>query len=206
MKFHFKTWIKAENIVVGVVANAPSFQSKFVNIQLKTRQIGDQNENLHPCQGKLHLTFKNDGQLRGLSFGDLIVLNARIEAIKAPLNPRSFDYREFLRLKNMDYRAFVKNDEWRVLAERKGNPLLDWAFKTRSTFLKTLKQYLGKNTRPRADVDNFPDMFAADHTAHGAALRPVIPVVRDIGAQYFLFFPIHGSPSWLRAPKICVKT
>ncbi len=146
LKNHFKTWIADENVLIGTVDNSPSFNSKFVKINLRTHQIGKENSELNNCKGTVLLSILNDSKSRELSYGDLLICKAKISAIQAPLNPMAFDYSQYLHLKNIDYQAFLADHEWQVLDSLQGNPLLNQAFKMRGAFLNILKNYLpGKN-------------------------------------------------------------
>lgn len=143
---HFKTWIASENVIIGVVDNSPSFNSKFVKINLKTQQIGLRNGELNNCRGIVQLSILNDSKSRQLAYGDLLICNARIKALTAPLNPLAFDYSQYLHLRNIDYQGFVPEHEWQVLDSLKGNRLFAVAYDMRLAFLAILKKHLsGKN-------------------------------------------------------------
>ncbi len=146
LKNHFKTWIADENVIIGTVDNSPSFNAKFIKINLKTQQIGKKKNELHNCQGTILLSILNDSKARQLSYGDQLICSAKIQATKAPLNPLAFDYRQYLHLKNIDYQAFLNEQDWMVLDSLQGNRLLNLAFEMRDAFLKTLESHLpGKN-------------------------------------------------------------
>ncbi len=145
-KNHFKKWLTTENVIIGKVDNAPSFSSKYVKINLKTEKIEIENDSFEDCQGTVQLSILNNAVSRKLSYGDRLICKVSVKPVKPPLNPLAFDYSQFLHYKNIDYQAFVSNEEWKVLNSLNGNPLLARAYDMRSSFLNILKTRLqGKN-------------------------------------------------------------
>ncbi len=143
-KDHFKSRIASENLVIGIVNNSPSFNSKFVKINLKTRQIGKPFGTMTDCQGTILLTLPNDSRTRELNYGDRILCKTNIRPTASPRNPEAFDYSRFLHLKNIDFQGFVRANEWQPLDSLNGNPVLHLSQRLRHDFLDVLETHLTK--------------------------------------------------------------
>ena len=139
---HFKQWIAKENIVIGTVDNAPTHHSKYIKINLKTQEIASDSLASKECQGTVQLSILNDKIAREIAYGDLMICRTKLRNIRPSLNPLAFDYKKYLRLKNIDYQGFVREDAWDVLQKDQGSPILSWAFAKRAQFLNILKTNL----------------------------------------------------------------
>ncbi len=139
-KDHFRTFLQEENLILGIVNNAPQHNERSIQIDFKIQQIGSDINSLHDCSGKVSLYFRNDTTNQEINYGDLLVLKTSINAVKPVLNPEAFDFKKYLHFKNIHYQGFLKSDEWKKLESGYGNPVLDWAFKTRTYLISVLKK------------------------------------------------------------------
>ncbi len=64
--------------------------------------------NERPCRGKLLIYLSVSDSLR-LRAGDLLLMPAAFEEIPPPANPYAFDYRAYMKAKQIHFRAFVRN-------------------------------------------------------------------------------------------------
>lgn len=70
-------------------------------------------------QGKLLVYFEKTSASRNLKYGDCVLLNTGIQEPQKAMNPRAFDFREYLRRKDIHHQTYVKQDQWQ-LTENKG--------------------------------------------------------------------------------------
>ncbi len=141
-KDHFRQYLENENLILGIVNNAPSKNERTVQINLDLKEIGQGQHSLKPCSGTLILRLRNDTASQKINYGDLLLLKSTIQIVPSRLNPETFDYKKYLHYKNIHYQAYAKSDQWRKLDRDQGNAILNWAFKTRSSLLEILNENL----------------------------------------------------------------
>jgi len=139
-KNHFRAFLQEENLVLGVVNDAPQYNGRSIQVNLAIQQMGSDANNLRDCSGKVSLYFRNDTINQEINYGDLLVLKSSINLVKPVLNPEAFDFKKYLHYKNIHYQGFLKSNEWKKIGSDHGNPILDWAFKTRSYLIGILKK------------------------------------------------------------------
>lgn len=129
--------------MTGTVIKMPDkSREKWIKIELRTQKIGTQKDSLINSKGQVLVYIENEARSKKISYGDLLLLQAQLSSIEAPKNPKSFDYQAYLKFQNIHFQTFIKKEQWAVLAQNQGNPILQLAFKLRLKFLKTLKKHL----------------------------------------------------------------
>lgn len=89
------------------------------------------NENV---KEKVLLYFKNDTAARHIQYGDLLLVNTKLTAIKQPKNPDSFDYRQFMSRKGVFYSGFVPKDGFVFLSHSSPNFIKKYSSRLQKTF------------------------------------------------------------------------
>jgi competence protein ComEC len=137
---HYATLLKKEgNLAVGMVSNVLFQDEEKQRLELTLWEIDSQK-----CLGTALLYLKADSIEHPLQYGDVIGFSSlKLSATEAPKNPDAFDYKRYLRLKNIDYQGFVKEGEYQFLAQHQGNPIWAFAMQSQAHFLLILKKYLG---------------------------------------------------------------
>ena len=81
-----------------------------------------------------------------LEYGDKIILNGTFERAKKATNYMAFDYREYLKIKNI-YGIVNVDGEVKVLAKNKLNPILISINNIRNRIKSNLKEILGDESK-----------------------------------------------------------
>jgi len=140
-KNHFQQDLKTKNIIIGKIETAPIF-GKYLKATLSTQLIGTHLDSLKKCNGNILIYLKNDST-RQLKYGDIVAFNGRIQAVEPPKNPHAFNYKKFLKFKNIHYQVFINQPEdWQLSAINQGNFIQKNAIKIRYYFLAILKKHL----------------------------------------------------------------
>jgi len=139
---HFRQFIQEENFFIGTIDNAPEFKDRSTQIILNLQKIGKDKRELTSCVGKVSLWLRNDTLNQQLTYGDLLIVRGKLDQVSSSLNPEVFDFKKYLHYKNIHYQGFIPSENWKKLAVNCGNPILSWAFKTRSDLIEILRKNL----------------------------------------------------------------
>lgn len=140
-KNHFQHHLESENIIIGTIETAPNF-GKYIKATLSTQLIGTQLDSLKKCTGNILIYLKNDST-RQLKYGDIIAFNGRIQEVESPKNPYGFNYKNFLKFKNIHFQIFInKSENWQKSTINQGSFIHENAIKIRQYFLTILKKHL----------------------------------------------------------------
>lgn len=137
---YFANFYEEEMILTGVIDDMPA-KKDWIKVRLKLKKYKN-NDSLKICSGNLIAYIKKDSLSEHLKYGDYIAFNSKVQEVPPPKNPNAFDYKRYLHFQNIHYQAFIKENEWRLLDQNRGNLLFTLAFGLRTKFLKILEKHL----------------------------------------------------------------
>jgi competence protein ComEC len=138
---HYSHFLQNDgNTTIGMVSNVLFQDEEKQRLEFTLWEIDSQK-----CIGTALLYLKSDSINQPLQYGDVIGFSTlKLTPIDSPKNPNAFDYKRYLRLKNIDYQGFIKEEQYQFLAQNQGNPIWAFAMKSQAHFLVILKKYLGE--------------------------------------------------------------
>lgn len=140
-KNHFQQYLKNENIIIGKIETAPT-AGNYLKATLATQLIGTHLDSLKNSNGHILIYLKNDST-RHLNYGDVIAFQGRIQKVESPKNPHAFNYKDFLKFKNIHYQVFVNEpSNWQKSNINQGSFIRKNAIKIRYYFLAILEKHL----------------------------------------------------------------
>ena len=77
-----------------------------------------------------------------LRYGDVVAVNARVQAIEPPPNPHAYDFQHAMKLKNVRFSAFAKSENLQLLASKRGNPLMDLVIRIQGELIRVLGEFV----------------------------------------------------------------
>jgi competence protein ComEC len=93
--------------------------------------------------GQVLLYFRKSSFSNPFSYGDRLIINGHPQELKPPMNPGEFDYKHFLRFRNIWHQDFVNNPNDVVFAGRHPpNLIYEAACRIRESAKKILNRYL----------------------------------------------------------------
>ncbi len=144
-KNHFQQRLENENIVIGKIETAPTV-GNYLKTTISTQLIGTHLDSLKNCSGNILVYLKNDST-RQINYGDIIAFRGQIQKVELPKNPHAFNYKNFLKFKNIHYQTFINEPiHWQKSNINQGNLIHKNAIKIRQYFLAILEKHL---TTPR---------------------------------------------------------
>ncbi len=140
---HFQQYLEKEN---HLLVQVDEFPTPGKRIRLTSKVLGIA-QNAEPTKwqeasGHLLLYLEPNLDNAALHYGDQIILRSKVNPIPGPQNPEAFDYQKYQHFKNTHYQSFVKADQWKIVDQNQGHPLLSKAFAIRKYFLGVLKKHL----------------------------------------------------------------
>lgn len=112
-------------------------RAKRVKIVAKVLKANEQ-----ACNGHILLYFDSDEYSLKLNYGDVLAIQANPYPIPPVQNPYSFDFQNYMKLRNVRYSALIAPNQAQTLAQRRGNPIMHFAYDSQESLLGVLAQYL----------------------------------------------------------------
>ncbi len=123
---------------IGIVQDLPVAKNKIeAQIQLESIFIDN---SWKKVSGNVKAYFAKDTSSYQLFYGDKIIFSARFFPPQKNLNPKSFDFAQFLHFQNIHYTAHLKSEDWNILENHQGNSILSWSFSLRKRAIEILKK------------------------------------------------------------------
>ncbi|MBS1755261.1 MAG: ComEC family competence protein [Ferruginibacter sp.] len=95
------------------------------------------------CKGKLLLYFSKDSTAPALNYGDKIIFNKKLQAIKNSGNPGSFNYERYAAFQGIMHNVFLKNGDWQKVTANypsSKNSFMQFIFLARQYVLDVLEK------------------------------------------------------------------
>ena len=92
------------------------------------------------CKGKLLIYFSKDTAAQQLHYGDRILINKNLQAIKNSGNPGAFNYQRYAAFQQTFHNVFLKEKDWVLLPAKKINGFKQFIFTARENILANLRK------------------------------------------------------------------
>ncbi len=119
------------------ITEPPSKTEKSIKIVGKLSQKSELKQS-RPNKEKSILYLQKDSAGTNLKYGDLLLLECNLQLISSPQNPHEFNYKRYLKYKNIYTQAFVQSGGWVVVGQNKSNPIKLFALNIRDYLLSVL--------------------------------------------------------------------
>jgi len=137
---HFSHQPGVLHYCIGVVDEPPSKGTR-TRIALRVEGTGITADSLKPGSGRLLLLLEPSPKSDSIRYGDRLGIQAVIRPVQPPLNPKAFDYRQYLARQNIHHSAFVDADSVMMLSSGHGSRVWRMAYTSRDWLLALLKQH-----------------------------------------------------------------
>ena len=97
------------------------------------------NDTAIACKGKLLVYFSKDSTVQQLKYGDRILLNKNLQAIKNSGNPGAFNYERYAAFQQTFHNVFLKGKDYVLLPGNNVNGFKQFIFSTRENILNSLR-------------------------------------------------------------------
>lgn len=97
-------------------------------------------DTLVKTEGKVLLYFAKDSLPTGLQYGDKIIINKKLQAIKNSGNPGAFNYQRYAAFQSIFHNVFLQPKDWVRLDEKNVNAFRQFIFSSRAAILSVLQK------------------------------------------------------------------
>lgn len=101
-----------------------------------------QGEEKQVVSGLVMLQMRTDSNSAKVKYGSEVLFHGLPELLGGPKNPYQFDYGQYQRFHNIYFRVFLKEEAWRIVAQKQGNSLLTAIYDLRDFFLSLIEQHV----------------------------------------------------------------
>ena len=136
-KNHFSKYLKDDSCLVGIISKPPTRKTRL-NAIISINKIEDKDTS-YPVQGHLYVSFPDTAKIR---YGQLVALHVKPRFFSEKANPYAFDFKRWQYYQNVHYQAFIKENDWSILAENQGNKIVSIAYRLRKRFQKVLHRII----------------------------------------------------------------
>jgi competence protein ComEC len=98
-----------------------------------------------PVNGKILLYFAKSQAAIPLQYGDVILLQQPLQAIKNSGNPGGFNYQRYAAFQGIHHQVYLKPGQWVKLNSNKANAIRQLLFTARQNILQLLRRYITTN-------------------------------------------------------------
>lgn len=138
---HFSNYLDNLSFLKVKISKPIISKEKSIQINGKVLQVIEKNKEIN-TKGKLMLYIANDSLSRNLKYGDVLIIQTKVNEIAPPMNPHEFDYKQYMSFQNIYHQAYASSKKWYLLENQKGNILLTKIFQLRSHLKNVIDKYL----------------------------------------------------------------
>lgn len=124
------------------VDDAPVRKGDWVRLKSQLKGHGGSADSIEKSTGRILLYVSREVESEAIKYGDRLLVSAAVAEVEPPSNPHAFDYRNYLRFKNIHHQAFVREGDWQLVGSGFGNPFFGKAIDLQKYFLATLRKHL----------------------------------------------------------------
>ena len=94
------------------------------------------------CEGKVLLYFSKDSSVNQLHYGDKILINKKLQAIKNNGNPGAFNYQRYAAFQQTFHNVYLKSNNWIKLDGKSIDPFQQFIFSARQNMIAILQKHI----------------------------------------------------------------
>ena len=127
------------NFYTARVISDPLLKGNFLRmkVEVETTNI----EEWINASGKVFLYIKQPVK-DFIEIGDKLLIKGSPKAVRSPLNPMEFDYRQYLAFNNIHHQQFVSEGQWVLFEKSSGHSILSMSIKARNKLESILVKYI----------------------------------------------------------------
>ncbi len=138
---HFSVF-KAKSLLVKIKSE-PVLRADIARFEVEVINA-DQQE----VSGKLLVALKADSSHSfNLNYGDILLIPAVYHEVEPPYNPGEFDFKYYLKTKQIKQQCFINEKQIKKIASNRGNPIISFALNLRQKIIQQFKKHM---TNPEA--------------------------------------------------------
>ena len=97
----------------------------------------------YSSSGKILIYFSKNDTAAALDYGQQIIINQELQAIKSAGNPGSFNYKRYAAFQQIHYTVYLRPQNFIVTGKLEGNAFYKFIYAARAYVLQTIETYVG---------------------------------------------------------------
>ncbi|MBS1646204.1 MAG: ComEC family competence protein [Bacteroidetes bacterium] len=206
---HYTHYINdSSSLFYGYVQQIPVEKNKSIKTEIELKQIKINNK-WQPASGTVIAYFEKKPNVQMPETGENLVFTGHLQEVQVPLNPHEFDYKNYLRYRNIFHTIYIKDSSWSSIASNQEAWFFSFAQKIRK---KLLDVYRGSGLSNKEfallaalvlgydDEIDAPTMNAYSHTGtlHVLSVSGLHVGLIYLLLGYLLTFLNQRKTVWLR--------
>jgi competence protein ComEC len=111
---HFGRQLHDSDLLLARICEYPQLKEKSVKLIVSVNLILS-GKYMIKTTGKAVLYVRKDAFSEKLEYGDALVMKNKLSPVTSSGNPHEFDYKRYLEYRNINYRAYLSENEWKLL-------------------------------------------------------------------------------------------
>jgi competence protein ComEC len=137
---HFSV-LKSETLFVKIT-NEPKLSSGILRFESEVIAVYS-DKLIQNSKGKLLIALKSDTlETIDVNYGDIFLIPANFQEVEPSYNPGEFDFKSYLKDKQIYFQIFLQSDEARNVLQNAGNPIISFALTLRKDLVKKFIRYI----------------------------------------------------------------
>jgi competence protein ComEC len=121
------------------VIESPSIKTNTVNVIVRINQY-QYHDTFLSDNSKVVLYIKRNQQSEKIAYGDNLSFYSRLTEPPPPANPKAFNYKRYLSIKNIYLQSYIPANAWQKISEKNGYSILHFSINIRNKFLKIFQE------------------------------------------------------------------
>ncbi|SDL69243.1 competence protein ComEC [Daejeonella rubra] len=137
---HF-SGLKSKSLFVKIISE-PKLSSGIVRFESEVIAVYS-DKFIQNSRGKLLIALRMDTlKVINLNYGDIFLIPAKYEEVESSYNPGEFDYKSYLKDKQIYFQIFLQADQVKNILRNAGNPIISFALSLRQDLVKKFYRYI----------------------------------------------------------------
>ncbi len=187
-----KPQLPASDVLIAIVQEAPEEKENSVKLIVKTETFVVE-DSLQHFAVKALLYFQKDSLSKNLVTGNEILIFQKLDTVQTAMNPYAFDFKRYLKFKQIHFQAYVKSGNWMLLEKQKVCSLKAFAGDIRAVLIEKLKNVgfseseLGVASAILLGYDQILDPETRDEFSDAGAMHVLCVSGLHVGIIYLIF-------------------
>lgn len=129
--------------LVGIVADEPIYGEATIRFLVSIHHIVQAGE-IKAATGRVMLSIarKKEGSDLVLAYGDKLLFRNTATEVRAPYNPKQFDYKQYLAHKNIYHQAYIQRGDVQLVGKGGGSAIVARALVIRQYFVRKFAEFI----------------------------------------------------------------
>lgn len=135
---HYSKYLAAENYVLAELCEPVQVRERVCKCVVEIKEVKDSVQS-YRTSGKAIIYLEKDSLSSKLNYGDEIFFKGRFAEVPPPMNPREYNYKNYLKYRQVEYSTYVMKTRWKLLTSGNGSVLKGFAYTLREKLLQILR-------------------------------------------------------------------